>query len=545
MSTVITRHFERWSSNQIISELPARPDTVVFACIPGLDDGDDIDRDEVMPEASLITYRLPVTQYGLLTPNMVAFSVILDTTVGDFDYNWIGLLHAESDTLCMIAHVPLQSKIKTANGVQGNNLIRTFAMEFDGAAAAMQVTVYADVWQIDFTARLSGMDEIRRLIARDHYGKAAFLGAGWAVTCDNGIATISPGIGYLQGLRVCLTAPLTLPVQSGQTLWLDASWQGSTTGAWETVYRVFSDNSAALDDYTDAASFRHYLTPLATITNNVVEDLRPDTPDEQQKDALREHEKSRNHPDASLTEKGLAQYSSEISDREDLAATPAALKGLRDAVAKGLEVALESVQSALDAMQSEINSSQYPIGSPIPWMMDSLPEHGRYAFMTGQAFDRAANPILAKRYPSGRLPDMRGKTIKFTPEGRAVLSFEDDQVKHHAHPARCIDTDLGTRSTEAFDYGTKSSHPGGGHQHSVPISREGDGGHYDDLSPYAGMVGSTQTSRSPDVAFPVYIGPHIHTVKLGAHGHAIIVDDAGHSENTVKNIAFNCATRLG
>ncbi|EEZ5709485.1 phage tail protein, partial [Escherichia coli O25] len=127
---------------------------------------------------SMIQYRAPVTQYGLLSPNATAFSIILDTTVGDFEYNWIGLLNEESGVLCMIAHTPRQQKIKTANGVQGNNLIRTFSMEFDGAAAAMHIDVSADVWQIDFTARLAGMDEARRLLAFDHYGEAAFLGDG-------------------------------------------------------------------------------------------------------------------------------------------------------------------------------------------------------------------------------------------------------------------------------------------------------------------------------------------------------------------------------
>ncbi|WP_420056203.1 phage tail protein [Escherichia coli] len=76
----------------------------------------------------------------------------------------------------MIAHTPRQQKIKTANGVQGNNLIRTFSMEFDGAAAAMHIDVSADVWQIDFTARLAGMDEAPPAAGVCHYGEAAFLG---------------------------------------------------------------------------------------------------------------------------------------------------------------------------------------------------------------------------------------------------------------------------------------------------------------------------------------------------------------------------------
>ncbi|HIB0617947.1 TPA: phage tail protein, partial [Escherichia coli] len=226
MSTIITEQYEHWCANQLISGKPARPDTFVFAYIPGQDESAEIPRDEILPDESMIQYRAPVTQYGLLSPNATAFSIILDTTVGDFEYNWIGLLNEESGVLCMIAHTPRQQKIKTANGVQGNNLIRTFSMEFDGAAAAMHIDVSADVWQIDFTARLAGMDEARRLLAFDHYGEAAFLGDGFQVSYQDGTATVAAGVGYVGGLRVSLRKPYSLPAAVGDTLWIDASWQG-------------------------------------------------------------------------------------------------------------------------------------------------------------------------------------------------------------------------------------------------------------------------------------------------------------------------------
>ncbi|MCW3379381.1 phage tail protein [Escherichia coli] len=134
----------------------------------------------------------------------------MDTTVGDFEYNWIGLLNEESGVLCMIAHTPRQQKIKTANGVQGNNLIRTFSMEFDGAAAAMHIDVSADVWQIDFTARLAGMDEAHaycwRLITTV---KPLF----WGMVFRSAIRMVPPLlplIGYVGGLRVSLREPYSL-----------------------------------------------------------------------------------------------------------------------------------------------------------------------------------------------------------------------------------------------------------------------------------------------------------------------------------------------
>lgn len=325
MSTIITEQYEHWCANQIISGKPARPDTFVFAYIPGQDESAEIPRDETLPDESMIQYRAPVTQYGLLSPNAAAFSVILDTTVGDFEYNWIGLLNEESGVLCMIVHTPRQQKIKTANGVQGNNLIRTFSMEFDGAAAAMHIDVSADVWQIDFTARLAGMDEARRLLAFDHYGEAAFLGSGFQVSYQDGTASIAAGTGYVGGLRVSLREPYSLPATVGDTVWIDASWQGFVTGEWNTVFTFCVRQEHA--SYTDGSGFRHFVAPLAKLTSEGPQDLRPEPPDEEQSNALAEHEKSRRHPDATLNEKGFAQYSNDTdSNAEDRAATSKAVK---------------------------------------------------------------------------------------------------------------------------------------------------------------------------------------------------------------------------
>ncbi|HDL8879635.1 TPA: phage tail protein, partial [Escherichia coli] len=107
----------------------------------------------------------------------------------------------------------------------------------------------------------------------------------------------------------------------------------------------------------------------------------------------------------------------------------------------------------------------YPVGAPIPWPSDTVPSG--YALMQGQTFDKSAYPKLAAAYPSGVIPDMRGWTIKGKPaSGRAVLSQEQDGIKSHTHSASASSTDLGTKTTSSFDYGTKSSNATGDHNHS-------------------------------------------------------------------------------
>ncbi len=184
----------------------------------------------------------------------------------------------------------------------------------------------------------------------------------------------------------------------------------------------------------------------------------------------------------------------------------------------------------------------YPVGAAIAWPSDVLPDGG-YAFMYGQSFDKSAYPLLAIAYPSGVIPDMRGWTIKGKPiSGRAVLSQEMDGNKSHSHTARAQDTDLGTKSTSSFDYGTKSTNTTGNHTHQFGgyiNSYWGDSNH---TSFQPG--GGAWTQAAGDHAHTVYIGGHEHTMYIGPHGHVVIVDADGNAETTVKNIAFNYIVRL-
>ncbi|HER1264177.1 TPA: phage tail protein [Salmonella enterica subsp. enterica serovar 28:e,h:z6] len=357
---------------------------------------------------------------------------------------------------------------------------------------------------------------------------------------------------------------------------------------------------------------------------------------------LKEHEKSRNHPDATLTDKGFVKLCSDVASMDEtMAATPKAVKAAMD-VAKnnaedikkcvpttrmvnghtlttdinvtaqdildgqaklvGPDINLNTIQTpgiyicaysagtlnapineggSLVVLKTTANTviqiyrsyhepavftrfcygtwsdwvknygcitrreadSQYrlPVGSAIAWPSDVVPDG--YAIMQGQSFNTATYPLLAKAYPSGVIPDMRGWTIKGKPaSGRAVLSQEMDGNKSHSHSARAQDTDLGTKTTSSFDYGTKSTNTTGNHTHQFGgyiNSYWGDSNH---TSFQPG--GGAWTQAAGDHAHTVYIGGHEHTMYIGPHGHVVIVDADGNAETTVKNIAFNYIVRL-
>ncbi|MCR5945727.1 phage tail protein [Salmonella enterica subsp. houtenae] len=330
--TTITRVFEQWKAQQGATGEPVLLDEFVFANVPGLEPDRPVDRNETLPPAEQIVHRQAVSRKGVVNDNAVVHSVVLGADVGDFSFNWIGLLNKASGTLAMIVHAPLQQKLKTAEGQQGNVLTRSFLMEYNGAQAETGINTPAETWQIDFTARMAGMDERQRLENIDIFGAAAFFGDGWLVGKSGNQFYVTKGTGYVAGLRTTLAENLNITVTTRPVkVWLDVCWTGTLTSVWGVQSRItVADNLA---DYVQNG-VQHYVFAVAGIDENGnITDLRPKgTLNEQQaSDALRKHEQSRNHPDATTREKGFVQLSSDTnSESESLAATPKAVKAAMD-----------------------------------------------------------------------------------------------------------------------------------------------------------------------------------------------------------------------
>ncbi|MEX9212852.1 phage tail protein [Providencia rettgeri] len=274
MSSVITVAFENWKAQEAATGKPVLLNEFVFANVPGLDPTKPIDRNEKLPPANQIVHRQAVNKAGLASENAVAYSVTLGAEVGNFDFNWIGLLNKESGTIAMITHAPTQKKLKTQNGQQGNVLTRSFLLEFQGAAAETQIKTSAETWQIDFTARLSGIDEMQRLINVDSYGAAAFFNDGFEVTRSGEQYTVKKGLGYVGGLRGELAQNQILNGLRNTKVYADFSYQGNIVSQWNTVVKITS--AATLNNYVDAAGFTHQVFAIASIDGSGnVKDLRP------------------------------------------------------------------------------------------------------------------------------------------------------------------------------------------------------------------------------------------------------------------------------
>ena len=325
---VITKVFSEWKAQQAINNQSVTLDEFIFAYIPGLDADKPIDNTETTPAADKIVHRQAVSKSGVVNENSVVYSVTLGADVGDFDFNWIGLANKATGTLAMIIHAPTQRKIKNANGQQGNVLVRSMLMEYSGAREATEITTPAETWQIDFTARLAAMDERQRRENIDLYGAAAFFDSGYLVAKSGNQFFVTKGAGYVAGLRAELPADLNINAAAKPTkVWLDVSWTGTLTSEWAVQSKITV--AADLADYV-LGGVQHYVFAVASIdaAGNIT-DLRPKGTlnDQAASDALRKHEQSRNHPDATTSAKGFTQLSSATdSASEELAATSKAVK---------------------------------------------------------------------------------------------------------------------------------------------------------------------------------------------------------------------------
>ncbi|HFI1931258.1 TPA: phage tail protein [Yersinia enterocolitica] len=192
---------------------------------------------------------------------------------------------------------------------------------------------------------------------------------------------------------------------------------------------------------------------------------------------LTEHEKSRNHPDATLNAKGFAQYSNAMdSDSEKQAATSKAVNMvakagvmamsdhvqtdnphdqylqianlLSEIKAQGPVAVVQTLANlglddiVTDTTIRELIDAAFPIGIPLPYPLADVPVTTKgivFFKMNGGSFNTAAYPKLAAKYPTGVLPDLRGEFIRGFDDGRGVradqglLGWQGQGMQSHNH----------------------------------------------------------------------------------------------------------------
>lgn len=282
MSICITLAGEALIASLQAQGLPLVIDTMIFANVPGLDPAQAADRAQAVPTENVVhSADIPAEHRAFVNPNQVVYSVLLGSDVGDFTFNWQGLYCSAHHTLIAVAELPAIEKRANDAGTNtpGNNLTRNFMLQFTGAQALTGLTVEAEVWQLDFTVRLKGIDERERLSNRDIYGRDAFLGDGWLLANAAGSYHFEPGTGYVEGIRAALAAQLpAVPAPLPCDVYLDVCLAPQGSDVVTLVTPRFVAEGAGLPDYAEGAPFHtpHYCAQVAHVAaDGTVTDLRP------------------------------------------------------------------------------------------------------------------------------------------------------------------------------------------------------------------------------------------------------------------------------
>lgn len=262
--TAIPLQFEKYLQNQISVGKAPDMNEMIFAYIPNLDPSQPIDRNQGLPAVSTWVHRQDIDQVGKLGDNALVYSVVIPGSVAAFTFNAIYLRDKNVQNSCgMVVHKATETK------EAGMASTKSLMQQYTGAAQIAGITVDAQTWQIDYQARLLGIEEDMRLANLDNYGHTAFI-QGFDVTkqADPAKYKVAPGVVYVGGLRAELKNEVIQTISAKPTgLYIDVVRTGTVLSKWQNIVTVRA-SATPLTDYVDQNQQQHYVARLAGINAN-------------------------------------------------------------------------------------------------------------------------------------------------------------------------------------------------------------------------------------------------------------------------------------
>ncbi|SUT96036.1 Tail fiber protein [Actinobacillus lignieresii] len=148
MTMLASSDFEKYVAQQTAKNQPVVFDQMIFCNISGLT-ADNLHRYLTMPTE--IAHRVDISRAGYIDENKVVYSAVLGSNVGDFEFNYIGLINKSENILAVACFTDTIKKRKNKGKTYGNSMTRNMILHFTGAKALTQINVAAESWQVDFT----------------------------------------------------------------------------------------------------------------------------------------------------------------------------------------------------------------------------------------------------------------------------------------------------------------------------------------------------------------------------------------------------------
>ena len=265
--SVIPNQFESYLTERSEAGLAPNMNEFVFAYLPNLDLDTPVDVNSGLPSESQIVHRQDVDQSARINSNTLVYTVILASDLPSFTFNAI-YLHDKNTPNSVGFIVHKEDEVKES----GLTITKSIAQSYEGAEDIADIHVAPQTWQIDYQARLAGIDDDVRLLSIDHYYHHAFV-SGFDVTkVSDSQVEVAEGVAYVGGLRCELMESVTVNASSG-TIYLDVSRDGSVLSRHVNHVNV-RVSATTLSDYQDTNGRFHYLAPIARFSSGHWEDLR-------------------------------------------------------------------------------------------------------------------------------------------------------------------------------------------------------------------------------------------------------------------------------
>jgi hypothetical protein len=148
----------------------------VFANINGQDENAPIDPNTVIP--ANIVHSEPVKAVSKVDGNAIVMSAVLGYDIGDFEYNWYGVVATTANNeqvLIAVVTTAMQTKTKTRDIVVGNYSVKSVVWRSQNIAEQLNITLSALPWQVQDGEFVSAADFA--LHAHDQYLQKADFNA--------------------------------------------------------------------------------------------------------------------------------------------------------------------------------------------------------------------------------------------------------------------------------------------------------------------------------------------------------------------------------
>ncbi|AGN34226.1 tail fiber protein [Vibrio phage VD1] len=259
--TAIPLQFEKYLQNQISVGNAPDMNEMIFAYLPDLDLSEPIDREQGLPAVAYWVHQQDIDQVGKVGDNALVYSVVIPSSVAAFTFNAIYLRDKNVPNSCgMVVHKADETK------EDGMASTKSLMQQYTGAAQIAGINVDAATWQIDYQARLFGIEEDMRLANLDNYGHTAFVdGFNVNQQADPTKYAISAGVAYVGGLRAVLDAEVIQTINTKPNgIYLDVVRMGTVLSEWQNIVTIRL-SEAELVDYLDGNNQQHYVAKLAGI----------------------------------------------------------------------------------------------------------------------------------------------------------------------------------------------------------------------------------------------------------------------------------------